>query len=109
LAITTAASAWLNALALYAILHARGHFRIQAWLWGRILKQLIAAAAMAAVIYFMQGMLENFFAGSTGRRVIAVGALVGVGGVVYFGIAWIIGGMDKDDILALVRRKKVAS
>jgi putative peptidoglycan lipid II flippase len=61
------------------------------------------------VLYFMQGMLEGYFAGSTGRRIIAVGALVGVGSVVYFGIAWIIGGMDKEDILALVKRKKVAS
>jgi putative peptidoglycan lipid II flippase len=38
-----------------------------------------------------------------------VGALVGVGSAVYFGIAWIIGGMDKEDILALLKRKKVAS
>jgi putative peptidoglycan lipid II flippase len=108
LAITTAASAWLNAIALYVILHMRGHFRIRGWLWSRIAKQLIAAAAMAAMLYFMQGLLEDYFAGSTGRRIIAVGALVGAGSIVYFGIAWIIGGMDKEDILALVRRKKVA-
>jgi putative peptidoglycan lipid II flippase len=109
LAFTTAASAWLNALALYVILHARGHFRIEGWLWGRILKQLFAAAVMAAVLYFMQGLFEGFFAGSTGRRIVAVGTLVAVGSVVYFGIVWIIGGMDKEDVLALVRRKKVES
>jgi putative peptidoglycan lipid II flippase len=54
-------------------------------------------------------MFEGFFAGSTGRRIIAVGALVGVGAAVYFGLAWITGGMDKDDIRALVSRKKAAS
>jgi putative peptidoglycan lipid II flippase len=109
LALTTAASAWLNAIALYVILHARGHFRIQGWLWGRIFKQLFAAAVMAAVLYFMQGLFEGFFAGSAGRRIVAVGTLVAAGSIVYFGIAWVIGGMDKEDVLALVRRKKVES
>jgi putative peptidoglycan lipid II flippase len=109
LAFTTAASAWLNAIALYVILHARGHFRAEGWLWARIFKQLIAAAAMAAVLYYMQGLFEGYFAGSAGRRIVAVGALVGVGSIVYFGIAWVIGGMDKEDVLALVRRKKVTS
>jgi putative peptidoglycan lipid II flippase len=109
LAFTTAASAWLNALTLYVILHARGHFRIPGWLWGRILRQLLAASVMAVILYFLQGLFEGYFAGSAGRRIIAVGALVGVGAAVYFGIAWVTGGMDKEDILALTRRKKVES
>jgi putative peptidoglycan lipid II flippase len=106
LALTTAASAWLNALALYLILHARGHFRIEGWLWSRIARQIFAAAVMAAALYFMQGLFEGYFAGSAGRRIVAVGTLVAVGAAVYFGLAWMIGGMDKEDILALTRRKK---
>lgn len=106
LALTTAASAWLNALTLYLILHARGHFRIEGWLWSRLARQLFAAAVMAAALYFMQGLFEGFFAGSAGRRIVAVGTLVSVGAAVYFGLAWMIGGMDKEDILALTRRKK---
>ncbi len=39
---------------------------------------------------------------------VQTGALVAAGSIVYFGIAWVIGGMDKEDVLALVRRKKVA-
>jgi putative peptidoglycan lipid II flippase len=35
LAFTTAASAWLNALALYLILRARGHYRIPGLVWWR--------------------------------------------------------------------------
>jgi len=106
LALTTAASAWLNALALYVVLHRRGHFRMEAWLWTRILKQLFAAAVMAAVLYFLQGQLEGFFAGSAGRRVIGVGALVSAGALVYFSLAWTTGAMDKEDILVLLKRKK---
>ena len=109
LAFTTAASAWLNALALYVILHARGHFRISGRLWTRILRQLLAAAVMAAALYFLQGQLEGFFAGSAGRRILGVGALVAVGASVYFSLAWVIGAMDKEDILILFRRRKAAS
>jgi putative peptidoglycan lipid II flippase len=38
---------------------------------------------------------------------IATAALVGTGGIVYFAIAWFIGAMDKEDLLILLRRKKV--
>ena len=109
LAFTTALSAWLNALTLYALLHARGHFRIEGWLWGRIARQLVAAIAMAAALYFVREALGDSFSGSAGRRLIGVSALVAVGGIVYFAVAWVIGAMNKDDILILLRRKKVGT
>jgi putative peptidoglycan lipid II flippase len=108
LAFSTAATAWLNALALYVILRARGHFRIDGVLWSRLIRQLLAAAAMAAVLYFVREALDGFFAGSAGRRLIGVGALVGAGGAVYFAVAWTIGAINKEDILVLLRKKKAA-
>ena len=39
---------------------------------------------------------------------LGVAALVSAGGIVYFAVAWVIGAMDKDDILILLRRKKVS-
>jgi putative peptidoglycan lipid II flippase len=107
LAFTTALSAWLNALALYAILARRGHFRIEGWLWSRIVRQILAAAAMAGALYLVREQLDGFFAGSTGRRLIGVAALVGVGGAVYFAVAWVIGAINRDDVLILLRKKKV--
>lgn len=107
LAFTTALSAWLNALALYVILHRRGHFRVDRLLWSRIIRQLIAALAMAAALYVVREALDGYFAGSTGRRLLGVGALVGSGAIVYFTVAWVIGAMNRDDILILLRRKKV--
>lgn len=106
LATTTALSAWLNTLLLYVILHRRGHFRIEGWLASRLLRQIVAAAAMAAALYGVREVLEPFFAGSTGRRLIGVAALVGTGGIVYFAVAWTIGAMNRDDLLILLRRKK---
>jgi hypothetical protein len=34
-------------------------------------------------------------------------ALIGAGSAVYFALAWVTGGMDRDDLLVLLRRKKV--
>jgi len=106
LAATTAGSAWINAIALYVILRARGHFRITPKLWGRIMRQLIAGAGMAAVLLLLGDALAGWFAGSAGRRILGVGALVGAGGLAYFAIAWSIGAMSRDDLATLLRRRK---
>jgi putative peptidoglycan lipid II flippase len=107
LAFTTALSAWLNALLLYVILHRRGHFRLEGWLWSRLFRQVLAAVAMAAALYVVREQLAGFFAGSTGRRLMAVAALVSVGGIVYFAVGWVIGAINREDILILLRKKKV--
>ncbi len=106
LATTTALSAWLNALTLYVLLARRGHFRLEGWLWSRIFRQILAAAAMAGALYLVREQLDGFFAGSAGRRLIGVAALVSVGGVVYFAVGWVIGAINREDILILLRKKK---
>ncbi|HEX6218077.1 MAG TPA: murein biosynthesis integral membrane protein MurJ [Sphingomicrobium sp.] len=107
LPITTAAAAWLNALALYFLLAGRGHFRVEGWLAVRLVKQLAAAVAMGATIWAVGVALGDWFAGSVGQRLLGTIALIGAGSIVYFVLAWITGGMDKDDLLVLLRRKKV--
>lgn len=108
LATTTALSAWINALVLYVILVRRGHFRFEPWLASRLIRQLIAAATMAAALYGVRELLEGFFAGSAGERLLGVAALISVGGLVYFVVAWFIGAVNREDILILLKRKKVA-
>jgi putative peptidoglycan lipid II flippase len=105
--LSTSAAAWLNAAALYVLLAKRGHFRVEAWLGKRLGKQLIAALAMGATIWLVGGLLGGFFAGSVGERLIGTVALIGAGSLVYFTLAWVTGGMDKEDVLVLLRRKKV--
>jgi putative peptidoglycan lipid II flippase len=106
LAAAIAICSWLNCLMLYVILHRRGHFRIEGWLGSRIAKQLLAGAAMAAALWFVKGELASFFAGSVGHRLIGVGALIGSGLAVYFPLVWVIGGMGKEEIQALLRRRR---
>lgn len=107
LPLTTALAAWVNALALYALLARRGHFRVEGWLAARLFKQLGAALAMGVTIWLVGGMLEGYFAGSVGQRLLGTAALVAAGSGVYFALAWMTGGMDREDLLVLLRRKKV--
>src|SRR5688572_15954636 len=107
LPLATSAAAWLNAVALYVLLAKRGHFRVEGWLGKRLAKQLVAALAMGATIWLVGRFLGGYFAGSVGERLIGTVALIGAGSLVYFTLAWITGGMDKEDVLVLLRRKKV--
>ena len=107
LAIVTSASAWINFALLFGILHHRGHFRMPGWLVGRVARQFIAAAAMGAALFAIKLALGDMFFGSVGERILGLGALVGTGAIVYFAVAWAIGGIDRDAIMILLRRKKV--
>src|SRR3546814_16852981 len=76
---------------LYLVLRRRGHFQIDLPLWGRLARQLMASLAMAATLLAVKYELGGLFDGSAGDRLIGIGALVGSGGIVYFGVAWAIG------------------
>ena len=108
LATVTSASAWINFALLFGILYRRGHFRMPGWLVGRVARQLIAAVAMGAALFAIKLALGGMFFGSIGERILGLGALVGTGALVYFAVAWVIGGIDREAIAILLRRKKVA-
>ena len=105
----TALTAWGNCLILYAILHARGHFRLQGWLASRVMRQLIAAAAMGAVLWLLREQMTGLFAGSVGERLAGIGALVAAGGAVYFALGWVIGAIDREAVMILLRRKQAGA
>jgi putative peptidoglycan lipid II flippase len=107
LPLSTALGAWANAFLLAVLLHHRGHFRVPGWLASRLVRQILAGAAMGAALWFVQTALADRFAGSTIDKALGLVALVGTGGIVYFAVAWVIGGMNRDDILILLRKKKV--
>jgi putative peptidoglycan lipid II flippase len=106
LAAAVAISSWLNCTILYAILHRRGFFRVEKWLASRIARQLLAAAAMVVVLFAIRSGLHGWFVGSFSRRVAGVVALVGGGMAVYFPLVWVLGGTDKEELRALLRRRR---
>ena len=106
LAAVVAITSWLNCVILYVILHRRGHFRIPGWLASRVARQLVAGLAMVAAIYGLRLVLGDWFTGGVGHRMVGLTALIGVGLLVYFPLVWLIGGMDRDGVLTLLRRKR---
>jgi putative peptidoglycan lipid II flippase len=106
LASAIAICSWLNCVILYIILHRRGHFRNEKWLASRIARQFIAAAAMGLALVAIRMLLSGWFAGSVGERLAGVVAIVGGGMAVYFPLVWILGGTDRDELKALLRRRR---
>jgi putative peptidoglycan lipid II flippase len=108
LPMSTAVSAWLNCLALYALLHKRGHYRLSGGVAFRVTRQLIAAAAMGAVIWLLQHEAADLMAQSKLLKIVGLAVIGGAGVIVYFGLGWLIGAIDKDDVSMLLRRSRKA-
>jgi putative peptidoglycan lipid II flippase len=102
----TSAGAWLNFLLLFAILGIRGHFRLPGWLVSRLARQLVAALLMGAALFVLRRLLGDVFTGGLGERALGLALIVGTGAIIYFGVAWLIGGIAKEDFRALFRRAK---
>jgi len=105
LAGATAASASLNCLMLYIILHRRGWFHFTARLASRIARQIIATAAMALVLWLLMPPLAPYYGGGVIERIWSLGLLVGLGMVVFFAAAWLTGALDKE-LLGQLRRRR---
>lgn len=105
LAGATAVSASLNCLMLYVVLHRRGWFRFTLPLAGKIARQAVATAAMAAALWWVMPLMADRYGGNVFERIWSLGVLVGLGLVVFFGVAFLIGAIDKD-LLGQLRRKR---
>jgi putative peptidoglycan lipid II flippase len=106
LAAAVVISSWLNCTILYVILHRRGHFKIERWLASRIARQLIAAAVMVVVLYLIRSAFLGWFVGSLVNRLIGVIAVVAGGMAVYFPLVWMLGGTDREELKALLKRRR---
>lgn len=109
LAAATACSATLNCLLLYIVLHRRGWFHFSAQLGNRIFRQLIATAAMSALLWWMMQILLPNFSSDILTRIASLILLVGGGMAVYFIIGYMVGALDKDRVNRLLRRRGPAT
>jgi putative peptidoglycan lipid II flippase len=105
LAAAGAGAAWLNTILLYTLLHRRGQFSIDGTLLSKIVRQAIAALVMGAVLWWLTSQLDWAFAGSGFDRAWSLSLLCAVGGISYFGVAYLIGGVDREEINLLLRRR----
>ncbi|WP_447749701.1 murein biosynthesis integral membrane protein MurJ [Sphingopyxis fribergensis] len=106
LAGATAVSASINCLLLYTILHRRGWFHFTAKLAGRIARQLVAVAAMSALLWWMMPMMTPYYSGGVFERIWSLAALCTAGGAAFFAVAFLVGALDKDLVAMLTRRRR---
>jgi putative peptidoglycan lipid II flippase len=107
LAGATAFTATLNVLTLYTLLQVRGWFHFTAKLAGRIARQLVATAAMSALLWWLVPLLSDRFGGNVIERAWSLALLVGAGAFAFFAVAWAIGAIDKD-LVGQLKRKRPA-
>jgi len=105
LAGATAASASLNCVLLYAILHRRGWFHFTAPLFGKVARQLLATAAMTGVLWVLMPLMADHYGGPWFGRIWSLGLLVAAGGTTFFAAAFALGALDKSLIGQLRRRR----
>jgi putative peptidoglycan lipid II flippase len=104
-AAASAIGAWLNAGYLYIVLVARGHYRAPGTLVLRIARQLVAAAAMGAALWFARDLLTGYYAAGVVARLFALTVLVASAAIVYFGVAYAIGAVDRERLGRLTKRE----
>ena len=106
IAIATSVAAWANAVLLAIWLGRRGHFRLPASDWRRHGLILAAAALMAALLWGLAIPLAPYLATTAPLllQIVALGALVVVGMVVYFGLVHVTGAQPMGQLLRRLRR-----
>jgi putative peptidoglycan lipid II flippase len=105
LALSTAISAWVNAGLLYWTLHRREHFTIDARLRRSAVRLIAAAVAMAALLFVLNPLIDSFMARSLIERAVALAVMMGAGGALYFGAAFLLGAFNLADLKAQLRRR----
>ncbi|MDO6413005.1 murein biosynthesis integral membrane protein MurJ [Sphingomonas sp. BIUV-7] len=106
LALSTAISAWVNAGLLYATLHRRGHFRMDARLRRVLVRLTIATLAMAGVLLAAAPWTTPHMTGALLERAIWLGALMTVAAIVYFGVAIALGAFRPAEFKAQFARRR---
>lgn len=97
--------AWINVAFLYAVLAKRDYYKVPLALLGRVLRQLIAAAAMGLALWYARDLLTDYFAAGLFARLFALAVLVAASAIVYFSVAFAVGAIDRQRIATLTKKK----
>ena len=106
IAAASAIGAWLNAAVLFAVLRIRGYYHLDLALVDRLARQLVAAAAMGAALYFSRGLLAQVYSLNLIVQFLALGVLVACAAIVYFGIAFITGAVSRQRVAMFMKKRE---
>ncbi len=111
IATAEAASGWLTATLLFVTLVWRGHWNWENALAFRVLRLLIATVIMALALNYTSAALSDWLAPESPllTQLSALTILIGLAMVVYFSVAFLIGGADASMIRRNLKRKAAAA
>lgn len=104
-ALASAIGAWVNLAYLYSVLVKRDYYRGNWTLLGRILRQLLAAGAMGAALFWAQDLLAGYYSAGLFARLFALAVLVTCAAAVYFGVAFLVGAIDRERIMQMIGKR----
>ncbi len=104
-AMASVIGAWINVGFLYLVMLRRDLYRVPGALVLRICRQLLAAAAMGLALWFARDLLTDYFAAGLFARLFALMTLVAAAAIVYFGVAFAVGAIDRQRISTLTTKK----
>ncbi len=106
IAFATSLAGWINALMLYQLMMSRGYWRVDGQLLRKLLTLLVCAALMGVVLIAMAGWLAPTLTVGTllPVRLAALGGLIAVGIVLFFGLAHITGAAKLGAMRTMLRR-----
>ena len=104
-ALALSASGWLQALALFALLVRRGHFRIDRRARANLPRIAAATLAMGAVLWLLRAALEPALAGGAALRLAALAALIAAGAAVFGGLVLALGVTGWRELRSQLRRQ----
>ncbi|MEO6394497.1 MAG: murein biosynthesis integral membrane protein MurJ [Devosia sp.] len=106
IALATSAAAWTNAIMLAIGLAQRGHLSLSADEWRRHALILVVALLMAAALWGLAIPLAGAFAAASPLllQLGALGGLIAIGLIVYFGLAHVTGAQPLGPLLKRFRR-----
>ena len=110
IAVAEATAGWISTVLLFVTLLRRGHLTWEWALLRRTVLLIVAAAIMGGVLYYLRSVFAVSLASGSPfwTKLGALGILIGVSMVVYFAVAFLIGGADLSMIRRNMKRKTAA-
>ncbi len=107
IAVAEATAGWISTVLLFVTLLRRGHLTWEWALLRRTALLIVAAAIMGGVLFYLRDVFAASLASGSPllTKLGALGLLIGVSMVVYFAVAFLIGGADLGMIRRNMKRK----
>jgi putative peptidoglycan lipid II flippase len=105
MALATTIAGWVNVGAMMWILHKRGNFAPDALLKSRLVKLLVASAAMAFALLLVGPQFEDMYHGGIVLKTLGLGAVIAAGFVVYGVVVLTLRAYDITLVNRLLRRR----